>query len=119
MADPPAIGIGESAGPQSFVGKANNDLAVLEISLSLDTQDILSLDPYDGPRTATPAADVLTEVKDLLEIMVQDVQKKGLGRALDDVEQICLLLDPRFKSFCTVVCLNGGNDLHNEMRALV
>ena len=38
---------------------------------------------------------------------------------LDDVEKICLLLDPRFKSLCTAVCLNGGNDLQNEVCALV
>ena len=51
--------------------------------------------------------------------MVQDLQKRGLGRALDDVVKIGLLLDPRFKSLCTAVCLNGGNDLQNEVRALV
>ena len=50
---------------------------------------------------------------------MQDFQKKGLGRALDDVEKICLLLDPRFKSLCTAVCLNGGNNLQNRVRALV
>ena len=62
---------------------------------------------------------LLTEVQDLLKILVQDFQKRGLGRALDDVEKICLLLDPRFKPLCTAVCLNGGNDLQNEARALV
>ena len=51
--------------------------------------------------------------------MVQDFQKRGLGRALDDDEKICLLLDPRFKPICTAVCLNGGNDLQNEVRALL
>ena len=50
-------------GHHAFVGKAINDLAVLETSLSLDTQDIRSLDPYDGTRTATAVADILTEVK--------------------------------------------------------
>ena len=49
---------------------------------------------------------------------MQDFQKRGLGRALD-VENICLLLDPRFKSLCTAVCLNRGNNLQNEVRALV
>ena len=106
-------------GHHAFVGKAINDLAVLETSLSLETQDIRSLDPYDGPRTATAVEDLLTEVQDLLKILVQDFQKRGLGRALDDVEKICLLLDPRFKSLYTAVCLNRGNDLQNEVRALV
>ena len=65
-------------------------------------------------------ADLLTEVQDLLKILVQDYfQKRGLGRALDDFEKICLLLDPRFKSLCTAVCLNGGNDRQNEVRALL
>ena len=103
----------------AFGGKAINDLAVLETSLSLDTQDIRSLDPYDGPRTETAVANLLAQVQDLLKILVQDFQKRGLGRALDDVEKICLLLDPRFKSLCTAVCLNGGNSLQNEVHALV
>ena len=30
--------------------------------------------------------------------------KRGLGRVLDDVEKIRLLLNPRFKSLCTAVC---------------
>ena len=92
---------------------------MLETSLSLDTQDIRSLDPYDGPRTATAVAGLLTEVQDLLKILLQNFQKKGLGRALDDVENICFLLDPRFKSLYAAVCLNRENDLQNEVRALV
>ena len=92
---------------------------MLETSLSLDTQDIRSLDPYDGPRTATAVAGLLAEEQDLLKILVQDFQERGLGQALDDVENICLLLDPRFKSLCTAVCSDGGNDLQNEVRALV
>ena len=63
-------------------------------------------------------ADLLTAVQDLLKSLVQDFQKRGLGRALDDVRKICLLLDPRFKSLCTAVCLNGGNYFQNEVRAL-
>ena len=106
-------------GRHTFVGKAINDLAVLETSLSLNTQGIRSLDPYDGPRTATAVVDLLAEIQNLLKILVQDFQKRELGRALDDVEKICLLLDPRLKSLCTAVCLNGGNDLQNKVRALV
>ena len=106
-------------GRHAFVGKAINDLAVLETSLSLDTQDIRNLDPYDGPRTATAVVDLLTEVQDLLKILVQNFRKRGLGRVLDDVEENFLPLDPRFKSLCTAICLNGGNDLQNEVRALV
>ena len=64
---------------------------------------------------------LLTDVHNLRKILRQDVQKRGLGRpwALDDVEKICLLLDPRFKSLCTDVCFNEGNDFHNEVCALV
>ena len=51
-------------GRHAFVGKATDDLTVLETSLSLDTQGIRSLDPYDGPRTATAVADLLTKVQD-------------------------------------------------------
>ena len=106
-------------GHHAFVGKAINNLTVLETSLSLDTQDIRSLDPYDGPRTATAVADLLAKVQDLLKILVQDFQKRGLGLALDGVEKICLLLYPRFKSLYTAVCLNGGNYVQNEVRALM
>ena len=89
----------------------------METSLSLDTQDnIRSLEPYDAPRTATAVADLLTGVQDYED---QDFQKRGLERALEDVEKVCLLLDPRFKSLCTAVCLNEGNDLQNKVRALV
>ena len=62
---------------------------------------------------------LLTDVQDLLKILSQDFQKRGLGRSLDDVEKVSLLLDPRFKSLCMAVHLNGGNDLQNEVRALV
>ena len=63
--------------------------------------------------------DLLTKVQDLLKVLVQDVQNRGLGRTLDDVEKVCLLLGSRFKYLCMTVCLNGGNDLENEVRALV
>ena len=109
---------GIQGGRHAFVGKAINDLA--ETSLPLDTEDIRSLDPYDeGPRAATAVADLLTEVQDLVKILVQDFQKRGLGRALNNVEQICLLIDPRFKSLCTAVYLNGGTGLQNKVRAVV
>ena len=87
--------------------------------MSIDTQYIRSLDLYDGPRPATAVADLLAEVQDLLKILVQYFHKRGLGRALDDVENICLLLDPRFKSLCTAVCLNGGTNVQNEVRVPV
>ena len=61
---------------------------------------------------------LLTDVQDLLKILSQDFQKRGVVRALDDVEKVSLLLDPRFKSLCTAVHFNGGNDLQNEVRAL-
>ena len=35
-------------GRHAFVGKEINDLAALETSLSLDTQDVRNLDPYDA-----------------------------------------------------------------------
>ena len=101
-------------GRHAFVGKAINDLAVLETKLSLDPQDIRSLELYDGSCTATAVADLLAEVPDLLKILVQDCQKRGLGRTLDDAEKIFLLIDPRFKSLCTAVCLNGGNYLRTK-----
>ena len=63
------------------------------------------MDSYDGPRMETAVADLVTEVQDLLKILVQDFQRRGGGlrRALDDAENICLLLDPLLKPLCTAV----------------
>ena len=100
-------------GRHAFVGKAINDLAVvLETSCPSTPRTFGVWTPTMAPARQRPCvADLLTEVKDLLKNLVQAFQKRGLGRALEDVEKICLLLDPRFKSLCTPpVCLNGGND---------
>ena len=106
-------------GRHAFVGKAINDLAVLETSLSLDTPGHSESGPLRWPPHGNGRGGSSHRSTGSTKILVQDFQKRGLGRALNDVGKICLLLDPRFKSLCTAVCLNGGNDLQNEVRALV
>ena len=95
-------------GHHAFVGKAINDFAVLTELLNEDTQEIRNMDPYDGPRVDVLVHDLLPEVQTLLEVLVEDMNTRGLGRATSKVEKICLVLDPRYKSCCEAVCLNGG-----------
>lgn len=106
-------------GQHAFVGKAINDFTVLHQSLTLATQEIRSLDPYDGPRTEVSTADLLIEVRTLLKVMIEDMNKRGLGRAITETEKICLVLDPRYKSCCEAVCLNGGDEIRESVAALV
>ena len=101
-------------GHHAFVGKAINDFAVLTELLNEDTQEIRSMDPYDGPRVDVLVHDHLPEVQTLLEVLVEDMNTRGLGRATGKVEKICLVLDPRYKSYCEAVCLNGGQQLLRE-----
>ena len=103
----------------AFVGKAINDFAVLTELLNEDTQEIRSMDPYDGPRVDVLVHDLLPEVQTLLEVLVEDMNTRGLGRATSKVEKICLVLDPRYKSCCEAVCLNGGHQLRESVTALV
>ena len=106
-------------GHHAFVGKAINDFAVLTELLNEDTQEIRSMDPYDGPRVDVLVHDLLPEVQTLLEVLVEDMNTRGLGRATSKVEKICLVLDPRYKSCCEAVCLNGGQQLRESVTALV
>ena len=106
-------------GHHAFVGKAINDFAVLTELLNEDTQEIRSMDPYDGPRVDVLVHDLLPEVQTLLEVLVEDMNTRGLGRATSKVEKICLVLDPRYKSCCEAVCLNGGQQLLESVTALV
>lgn len=101
------------------MGKAINDFAVLTELLNEDTQEIRSMDPYDGPRVDVLVHDLLPEVQTLLEVLVKDMKTRGLGRAMSKVEKICLVLDPRYKSCCEAVCLNGGQQLRESVTALV
>ncbi|CAM9735456.1 unnamed protein product [Pylaiella littoralis] len=95
-------------GRHGFVGMAINSMYVLLTSLSESTQDVVSLDPFDGDSEDIPVTDLLPEVQELLEILVDDMGSRGLARAEKPTEKICLMLDPRFKSCCLAVCSNGG-----------
>ena len=72
-----------------------------------------------GPRVDVLVHDLLPEVQTLLEVLVEDMNTRGLGRATSKVEKICLVLDPRYKSCCKAVCLNGGQQLRESVTALV
>ena len=75
-------------GHHAFVGKAINGFAVLTELLNEDTQEIRSMDPYDGPRVDVLVHDLLPEVQTLLEVLVKDMNTRGLGRATSKVEKI-------------------------------
>ena len=47
--------------------------------------------------------------------MTQDMGQRNLGKAILDIEAINLVLDHRFKSCCTGVCLNGGPALRTQV----
>ncbi|CAN0316182.1 unnamed protein product, partial [Pylaiella littoralis] len=44
---------------------------------------------------------------------------RGLGSAGSEVEKIAMVLDPRYKSCCKAVCLNGGQELRESVTDLV
>ena len=106
-------------GRHGFVGMAINTLYVLLKSLSDSTQDIVSLDPFDGDSEEIAVTDLLPEVQDLLGILVDDMGSRGLARAEKPTEKICLILDPRFKSCCLAVCSNGGYSLQQAAASAV
>ena len=81
-----------------------------------DTQEIRDLDdPHNGPRTEVSKNTLNTEVPRALEVMTQDMGRRNLGKAILDIEAINLVLDHRFKSCCTGVCLNGGPALRAQV----
>ncbi|CAN0159767.1 unnamed protein product, partial [Pylaiella littoralis] len=98
---------------------AINPSYVLLKSLSDSTQDIVSLDPFDGDPEEVVVTDLLPEVQKLLEILVDDMGSRGLASAEKPTEKICLMLDPRFKSCCLAVCYNGGHSLQQAAASAV
>ena len=99
-----------------FIGKEINDSTCLFSSMVDDTQEIRDLDdPHNGPRTEVSKNTLNTEVQRALEVMTQDMGQRNLGKAILDIEAINLVLDHRFKSCCTGVCLNGGPALRAQV----
>lgn len=46
----------------------------------------------------TPVKDLMPEAQTVLEVLLENVAKKGLGEASMKAERICAFLDPRRKS---------------------
>ncbi|CAM9575217.1 unnamed protein product [Ectocarpus sp. 4 AP-2014] len=89
-------------------------MAVLHKLLSLDSHEIRSLDPWDGQAKDIPTSELLFEVQELLEIIFEDMTERGLGHARSQTEMICMVLDPRSKSCCGVVCLKGDESFQES-----
>ena len=103
-------------GRHGFIGKAINDFTCLFSSMVDDTQEIRDLDdPHNGPRTEVSKNTLNTEVQRALEVTTQDMGQRNLGKAILDIEAINLVLDHRFKSCCTGVCLNGSPALRAQV----
>ena len=115
--DPAAIVTAQiQGGRHGFIGKAINDYTCLFSSMVDDTQEVRDLDdPHNGPRTEVSRNTLNTEVQRALEVMTQDMGQRNLGKAILDIEAINLVLDHRFKSCCTGVCLNGGPPLRAQV----
>ncbi|CAM9723655.1 unnamed protein product [Pylaiella littoralis] len=76
-------------GRHGFVGMAiNSSSYVLLKSLSDSTQDIVSLDPFDGDPEEVVVTDLLPKVQKLLEILVDDMGSRGLASAEKPTEKI-------------------------------
>ena len=52
----------------------------------------------------------------MLTELVKQVEKRGLGRAATEADRINMVLDPRLKSCCEAVCLDGGEQLQQTVR---
>ena len=103
-------------GSHAFVAQAINDLAILHASVTASTQEIRSSDP-NGLKQELAVPELVPEARQLLTILAEDMQKRDLGSPTTVGERINLVLDPRYKSCCAAVCLNGGVDLQELVRA--
>lgn len=102
-------------GRHGFVGQSINDLFVLHHSVSAPEQDIRCLDPWNDPKTSVATSQLQLLTRTLLTVMAEDMSERGLGSATLPPETINLVLDPRFKSCCSSVCLNGGAALQAQV----
>ena len=103
-------------GRHTFVGQAINDFAILHAALEDPVQEIRYLQPWDGPKKEVFASTLQPHVRLVLTELVKQVGKRGPGRATPEAERINLVLDPRLKSCCEAVCLNGGEQLQKTVR---
>ena len=114
--DPARINKQIQGGRHAFVGQAINDFAILHAALEDPVQEIWCLQPWDGPKKEVSASTLQPHVRLVLTELVKQMEKRGLGRATTAAERINLVLDPRLKSCCEAICLNGGEQLQQTVR---
>lgn len=102
-------------GRHAFVAQAINDFATLHESVSAPTQEVRSLDPWDGEKTEVDVSKLQDMVRTLLSCFAEDMDKRDLGSAKSVPERVNFVLDCRFKSCCAAVCVNGGEDLQKQV----
>lgn len=102
-------------GRHGFVAQSINDFSLLYHSVTSEDQDIRCLDPWNGDKTSVQVSKLLPLTQTLLKVLAKDMSDRELGSATVGPERINLVLDPRFKSCCPSVCLNGGEELQAQM----
>ena len=80
-------------------------------------QDIRCLDPWDGAKASVPTIQLQPVTWTLLTVLAADMSRRKLGSATETPAKINLRLDPRFKTCCLNVCLNGGPELQAQVAA--
>ena len=76
---------------------------------------VLPTPPAGIPTEVTEVTDLTMEAQDVLEAMLEVMEDTGLGKALQKVERLCALLDPRRKTLGADQLVNGSVAL--RMRA--
>ena len=75
------------------------------------------------PTEHTDILDLTTEAQEVLDVLLEVMAEKGLGKAAPNVERMCALLDPRGKSFDNSQFVNGSvarrTRAEEDMKALI
>ncbi|CAB1106218.1 unnamed protein product [Ectocarpus sp. CCAP 1310/34] len=72
----------------------------------------------DGISTAeTQVTDLTLEAQDVVQVLLEVMDEKGVGKALQWVERLSVLLDPRRKTLDDTHLRNGSSDLKTQAEA--
>lgn len=106
-------------GPGVFLGEAINLCSNLHACFAHEEQEIQAVECSGLPAATMPREELRQCVQEQLKILQEEVETKSLGHAREDVEILAMVFDPRFKTPCQSVCLNGGPALEIKTRAAV
>ena len=106
-------------GEAFFVSEAINLCSTLHKSFAASDQEIRSANRFDGPAISIPVLELRNPISLQLDILLKQMESRNLGKAIKDVELVCLALDPRYKSLCRSVCVNGGETLQDAAQEAI